>query len=356
MPMQDSPSRLISRRRVVASAAAATLAMPLVFRPRRARANNNLVFVTWGGTYKSSVVAGLIKPFQAATGITVTVVDTPDLAKVKAQMMTGNVAWDVFDAPGAMGASGSRDGFWEPLDPAMFKSDDLSVPPPTKDLAPFYTWAGGVAYDPKRFPDGKHPRNFAEDFDAKTFPGRRTFRNRISETLEAALLASGVPGPKLYPLDVERGFKMLDAIKPHVVKWIESTPETITMLQQDEADFSYSYASRVKTTRAAGGVPVDFSFGQTLNGLEYLAVLKGAPNKEAAMKFVAFALQAQQQAAVMNLLGNAPANKRALPMMSAEARRWLPDLSLPQNVVLNDMWWADNFDKLNRRFLEWIIS
>ena len=356
MSMQEDPCRLASRRSVLAGAAVATLAAPIVLRSRTARANSNLVFVTWGGTYQSSVVAGLIKPFQDETGIAVTVVDTPDLAKVKAQMLTGNVVWDVFDAPGAMGASGSRDGFWEPLDPSLFESADLSVPPPTKDLAPYYTWAGGIAYDPKRFPDGKYPRNFAEDFDAKTFPGRRTFRDRISETLEAALLASGVPGSKLYPLDVERGFKMLDVIKPHVVKWIESTPETITMLQTDEADFSYSYASRVKTTRAAGGIPVNFSFGQTLNGLEYLAILKGAPNKEAAMKFVAFALQAKQQAAVMNLLGNAPVNKRALPMMSAEARQWLPDLSLPQNVVLNDMWWADNFDKLNRRFLEWMIS
>jgi putative spermidine/putrescine transport system substrate-binding protein len=356
MSKQEDVRPSISRRRVLGAAAASALAAPLVLRSRAARANSSLVFVTWGGTYKSSVQAGVIKPFQDATGIEVTVVDTPDLAKVKAQMMTGNVVWDVFDAPGAMGASGSRNGFWEPLDPALFESAEFSVPPPTKDLAPYYTWAGGIAYDPKRFPDGKHPRTFTDDLDAKAFPGRRTFRDRISETLEAALLASGVPGSKLYPLDVDRGFKMLDAIKPSVVKWIQSTPETITMLQTNEADFSYTYASRVKTTRAAGGTPMDFSFGQTLNGLEYLAVLKGAPNKEAAMKFVAFALQPERQAAVMELLGNAPVNKKALPLMSAEARRWLPDMSREENVVLNDMWWADNFDKLNRRFLEWMSS
>ena len=356
MSKQKDPRQLMSRRGVLAGAATLGLTAPFVLRLRPARANSGLVFVTWGGTYKSAVVAGLIKPFEAATGIEVTVVDTPDLAKVKAQMMTGNVVWDVFDAPGAMGASGSKDGFWEAFDPAIFPAADLAMPPPAKDLAPFYTWAGGVAWDPKRFPDGKHPRNFPEYFDAKAFPGRRTFRDRISETLEAAVLASGVQPANLYPLDVERGFKMLDLIKPHVMKWIKSTPETITLLQTGETDFSYTYASRVKTTRAAGGTPMDFSFGQTLNGLEYLAVLKGAPNKAAAMKFVAFALQPDRQAAVMELLGNAPVNKKALPMMSAEARRWLPDMSLTQNVVLNDMWWANNFDKLNRRFLEWISS
>ena len=162
MSKQKDPRQLMSRRGVLAGAATLGLTAPFVLRLRPARANSGLVFVTWGGTYKSAVVAGLIKPFEAATGIEVTVVDTPDLAKVKAQMMTGNVVWDVFDAPGAMGASGSKDGFWEAFDPAIFPAADLAMPPPAKDLAPFYTWAGGVAWDPKRFPDGKHPRNFPE--------------------------------------------------------------------------------------------------------------------------------------------------------------------------------------------------
>lgn len=344
-----------SRRRVLAGAGSAFVAAPFVLRSGGARAAGNLVFVTWGGTYRTSVEEGLIKPFTKETGIGVTVVDTPDLAKVKAQVMTGNVEWDVFDAPGAMGAGGSKEGYWEPLDPSLFDAADMSIPI-TKDLMPFYTFAGGIAYDPKRFPDGKHPTTFAEYFDAKAFPGRRTFRNRISETLEAALLADGVSPSRLYPLDVARGFKMLDVIKPDVVKWVESTPQTITLLQTNEADFSYSYASRVKTTRAAGGSPMDFSFKQTLNGLEYLAVLKKAPNRDAAMKFVAFAMRPDRQAAVMELLGNTPVSKKAFPMLSAETRKWLPNMESEQNVLMNDAWWSDNLDKLTRRFKEWSLS
>jgi putative spermidine/putrescine transport system substrate-binding protein len=311
--------------------------------------------VTWGGTYRTSVETAVVKPFTEETGIQVTVVDTPDLAKVKAQVMTGNVEWDVFDAPGALGAGGAKEGYWEALDTSLVDDADLSVAR-TKDLLPFYTFAGGIAWDPKRYPDGKHPRNFAEYFDAKAFPGRRTLRNRISETLEAALLADGVPPTKLYPLDVERGFKMLDVIKPHIAKWVESTPQTITLLQTGEVDFSYTYASRVKTTRAAGGAPMDFSFEQTLNGLEYLAVLKKAPNRDAAMKFLAFALRPDRQAALMELLGNTPVSKKAMPMLSADTRKWLPNMESSQNVIMDDMWWADHFDALTRRFKEWVLS
>jgi len=321
---------------------------------RAEAASKNLVFVTWGGTYRSSVEEGLIKPFMAETGINVTVVDTPDLAKVKAQVTTGNVEWDVFDAPGALGTAGSKEGYWEPLPASLFDAPDMSIPA-TKDLVPFYTFAGGIAYDPKRYPEGKYPKNFVEYFDAKAFPGRRTFRNRPSETLEAALLADGVPPSKIYPLDVDRAFKALDRIKPSVAKWVDSTPQTITLLQTNEVDFSYSYASRVKTTGATGA-GMAFSFAQTLNGLEYLAVLKNAPNKENALKFVSYALQPQRQAAVMELLGNTPISKKALPLLSAETRKWLPNMESDQNLVMDEQWWSANFEKLSRRFKEWVLS
>ncbi|WP_439495770.1 ABC transporter substrate-binding protein [Bosea sp. (in: a-proteobacteria)] len=356
----ESKSNLLrpTRRKLLTTlggGAALSVAAPFVLRNGRAEAQSkNLVFVTWGGTYRSSVEEGLIKPFMAETGIKVTVIDTPDLAKVKAQVTTGNVEWDVFDAPGALGTGGAREGYWEPLPASLFDASDLSIPA-TKDLVPFYTFAGGIAYDPKRHPEGKYPKNFAEYFDAKAFPGRRTFRNRPSETLEAALLADGVPPSQLYPLDVERAFKALDRIKSSVAKWVDSTPQTITLLQTNEVDFSYSYASRVKTTGATGA-GMAFSFAQTLNGLEYLAVLKNAPNKENALKFVSYALQPKAQAAVMELLGNTPVSKKALPMLSSETRKWLPNMESDQNLVMNEQWWSENFEKLSRRFKEWVLT
>ena len=354
----SSGANRLSRRRLLTSlggGAALSVAAPFVLRHGSAEAaSKNLVFVTWGGTYRSSVEEGLVKPFMAETGINVTVIDTPDLAKVKAQVTTGNVEWDVFDAPGALGTAGSKAGYWEPLSPSLFDASDLSIPA-TTDLVPFYTFAGGIAYDPKRFAEGKYPKNFAEYFDTKTFPGRRTFRNRPSETLEAALLADGVPPSKIYPLDVDRAFKALDRIKPSIAKWVDSTPQTITLLQTNEVDFSYSYASRVKTTGATGA-GMAFSFAQTLNGLEYLAVLKNAPNKENALKFVSYALQPSRQAAVMELLGNTPVSKKALPMLSAETRKWLPDMTSDQNLIMNELWWSDNFEKLSRQFKEWVLT
>jgi putative spermidine/putrescine transport system substrate-binding protein len=270
------------------------------------------------------------------------------------QVTSKNVEWDVFDAPGAMTMSGSRNGYWEPLDKSIVDTSDIPTGVSADSVA-FYLSAGGVAFDPARMGAGKHPEDFAQFWDAAKFPGRRGLRTRISETLEIALIADGVPPHKLYPLDVERGFKSLDRIKPHIQRWIDETPQTLTLIQTNELDFTYSYSGRIKQAQSQG-VSLDFSFKQNLNVPEYLSVLKGAPHKEAAMKFVAFALRPDRNAAFAEAMSYIPSNRKAGAQMSEAARKWLPDMQSPNNATMDDAWWADKFEELQKRFKEWIIS
>lgn len=353
MKRQGSKSGMDRRNFMVGTgaAAAATLASPYVARA----ASNELVLVTWGGNYRQGMEDGLVKPFTKATGIKVTVLDTPDMAKVKAQVTTNNVQWDVFDAPGSMGASGAFHGYWEELPKNLFDESDLSLPR-QKFLVPFYTFAGGVAYDPARTPEGKRPKNFADYFNADAFPGRRTLRSRAMETLELALLGDGVKPAELYPLDVERAFKVLNKIKPHIAKWIEATPQTVTMLQTGETDFSYTYANRIQASNRDQSTNLAFSFDQTLNGVEYLAVLKNAPNKANAFKFVEFAMKPENQASCMEAKGGAPISKKSYSLLSKDALKWLPDLNSKNNAYINDDWWSSNLETLERRFKEWLLT
>lgn len=336
------------------TAAAAAIGLPLLATPRKAAAAGKLVVVSWGGTYRTAVEEALVKPFEKEFGVSVTLVDTPDLAKVKAQVMTRNVEWDVFDAVGPMAMTGSKAGYWEPLDPAMFDTADL-IAPMTKEAVPFYGFTGGICWDGKRLPEGKAPQTFAEYFDTKAFPGKRTLRNRASETLEIALLADGVPADKIYPLDVPRAFKALERIKPHIAKWVDQTPQTVTLVETGEVDFSYTYATRAKASQESGK-PTQFSFKQNIIGLEYLVVLKNAPNKANAMKYVQFAMRPDRQAALMDLHGNTPASKKARGLMKPEVSKWLSDPANKNNLVSNDAWWADHYDELTLKFKEWVLS
>ena len=346
----------VSRRKFIIGAGAASMAAswPLILTPGKAKAAERVVLISWGGAYRDAVETAFVKPFTAETGIPVVISDTPDLAKVKAQITSKNVEWDVFDGVGSMAMSGQKDGYWEPFDKSIIDTSHLRTGVYPDTLA-FYMSAGGMAWDPKRFPAGKHPVDFKQYFDAKTFPGRRSFRTRVSETLEAALIADGVAPRSLYPLDVERAFKSLDRIKPNVAKWVEQTPQTITLLQQNEVDFTYTYASRVKPA-AAGGQSIQFSFEQTLNLAEYMQVLKGAPNKQAGMKYIGFMIRPDRLAAFCEILGLAPNSDKATALLSPEAKKWLPNMTSPNNAIIDDVWWTDNYAPLEKRFKEWLLT
>lgn len=336
------------------TAMAGALGTSMLGGPRQARAAANLVMVSWGGNYREGVEKALTKPFEQETGIKITLVDTPDLAKVKAQMMTGNVEWDLFDAPGPMAYAGARNGYWEPLAANLVDNQDL-VAPPTPVAMPFFAYTGGICWDNDRHPDGKHPTNWAEFFDVEKIPGVRALRNKAQETLEIALLADGVKPENMYPLDVDRAFKVLDKIKPHIGKWIEQTPQTVSLVQSGDVDFSYTYATRAKAA-AEANQPIRFAFNQNLVGLEYLTVLKNAPNKANAMKFISFAMRPENQSALMGYLGNTPARKSAVALMKPETKQWLYDPQNTSNLLLNDAWWADHLDELTARFKVWALS
>lgn len=118
----------VSRRSFLAGTAGGLVA-PMVLTPLVAAAkSDSITYVTWGGSWQDVQVENVIKPFTEETGVKVNIVTGPDLAKVKAQQVSGNVQWDVIDCDSPMAASGSKQGFWETLDPSIFDVGDLIFP------------------------------------------------------------------------------------------------------------------------------------------------------------------------------------------------------------------------------------
>jgi putative spermidine/putrescine transport system substrate-binding protein len=347
----------LSRRRLLGQAAAGltVLAAPAVVTGRARAADAGLTVTSWGGDYNKSVREVFADPFTKETGIPVTLVDNGDMAKVKAQVLSKAVQWDVIDAPAAFATSGANDNLWEDLDGSLAKMDGV-IQPAAKTYMPMYLYSGGLLWDSKRHPDGKHPIDFAGFYDVQKFPGRRVMRGLASETLEVALVADGVAPKDLYPLDVDRAFKALDRIKPHVSKWASTTPEQVNSVVQNEGDFSYSYFNRVKAAQKAGAT-VDFSFEQTVNSLDYFAVPKGSKNKEAAMRFIAFCLRPDRQVDWAVRGYYLPNSAAAMEQVKASpSKDFLPDLSNGKNVIVNAEWWSANYANVQKRYAEWMIS
>lgn len=345
----------ISRRSLLAMTAGA-ISAPIMLNVSCAVAESSSVTITsYGGSWQDAEIKQAFEPFTKETGIKVNVVPAPDLAKIKAMGQTGDVQLDIWEATGPWAYSGHKQSFWEKLDASLVDPNDYS-PPPASDFAPLEGYCAGIAWDPKKFPPGAHPTNLTEFFDLKRFPGVRAMRNRADSTLEMALLADGVAPKDMYPLDLDRAFKSLSRIKSQT-KWTLATPQSISLVQSGEVDFSITNNNRVKvTTEPGGGVPLAFSFDQVLIDHSYVVILKGAPNKENAMKLIAFMLRPDIQARLCGPLGQMPVSKKALAMISSEDRKWLPDLNNPNNLVVNSAYWADHFEVVSRRFKEWMLS
>lgn len=331
----------------------AALASPALLRTQYAFADTPVTCVTWGGAYQDLFQKVFVTPFTEETGIPMQLLSGPDLAKAKGQVKSGQVEWDIMDATAAMVTAGEAEGLWEPLPQDIVDPADLILPL-RESSAPYLLFGGVIGFVPGRTGEN-YPRTFKDFFDVEKFPGRRGLRTRISETLEIALIADGVDPKALYPLDVERGFAALDRIKPHVAKWIEQTPQTVSLLQNNEIDFVYTYNGRVQTAQAAN-IDMAFAPDQALILNQYLAVLKGSARTEQATKFIAFCMRPERQAEISNEWYSIPARKSAHALIKPEVVAKLPDINNPNIVIMDDSWWKDNYVTLDRRFKEWLAA
>ncbi|MCK1721284.1 extracellular solute-binding protein [Bradyrhizobium sp. 141] len=180
--------------------------------------------------------------------------------------------------------------------------------------------------------------------------------NKARGVMEAALLADGMAPKDMYPFNLARAFKALDRIKPGVASWAAASPQFIILLQTGESDFrQHLIASRRQRRRAAASLS-PLSFDQTKIFSSDLAVIKGAPNKENAMKLIAYFFRPEVQVRLESQAGLIPASKKAAAMLPAESRKWQPDLSSPDHLINDSAYWADNFEAVTNRFKEWIQS
>lgn len=357
------------------SAVAIIGAMVLVIESARADDPGKLTVVSWGGAYTKSQVEAYHKPFTAQTGTPVTNVDyNGGIAEVKAQVESGNVAWDVVDMEVGDALRACDEGLLEPLDPAAFPA----APDGTKAADDFYPgaltdcWATSIifstviAYDSSKI-GGTKPASVNDFFDLQKFPGKRGLRKQNPKaTLEMALLADGVEPDKVYevlgtPEGLDRAFAKLDTIKSEVVWW-EAGSQPVQLLADGEVAMTLVYNGRLFDAVTGEGKPFEICWDGQVMEYDTYVVVKGAPNKDNAMKFIQFATATPQLAAQASWIAYAPARKSSLPLVGKNAANgidMLPNLPTPDKgraVTVDPRFWADHQDEINQRWSAWLAQ
>ncbi|WP_300302702.1 ABC transporter substrate-binding protein [Ferrovibrio sp.] len=340
---------------VAGSAGLSALAMPAII---RAQTKRKIVVRDLG--IGSSFMDAYGRPFTEATGIEVQPVTGANdpFGQIKQMVQTRTYTWDMSivsrQIANQLAADGA--GYLEPL--------NIDAAPGWKALPDMFrspVYAGndvvatvlGYRTDTVKTP----PKSWADFFDTKKIPGRRAMRRSPVDTLEQALLADGVSGDKLFPLDFDRGFRKLDAVRKDIGVWWTSGAQSTQLLQSGEVDMCPTWNGRAQAA-IKSGAPVAIMWNQSLWQSEGWVILKGGPNADLCREFIKFALAPERQAVFAAATGYGPTIPDAVSKMDPAVAKTLP--THPDNragAILVDVdFWTQTREVATERFNRWVVG
>ncbi|MCS0497462.1 ABC transporter substrate-binding protein [Ancylobacter mangrovi] len=315
----------------------------------------------WGGPWKDAIMKALADPFSEKSGIPVRYVSPYDYSKLLAMDQAKQQQFDAVEVNGMDSTRMIRDNLGTPLDFSIIDKNNLS---PEQLEYPNAIGACSVAtvmiYSKKRWPGDDHPKTWADFWDQKKYPGGRSLQRTPVKTLEFALLADGVPKDKLYPLDLDRAFKKLEEIKPHIVTWFSTGSEPQQLIASGELEFTAIWSTRANDSILNQNQPFEIIWdgGASEGNAECWFVCRGCPNPTGAMKFLNFAASAEPQAAFARIIFAAPVNQKAYKLLDKKFAETMP--SYPANeekmFQIDFKYWVDNYEAVTQRFETWIQS
>jgi putative spermidine/putrescine transport system substrate-binding protein len=211
-----------------------------------------------------------------------------------------------------------------------------------------------LGYNTKLMPSGRVPKSWADFFDKTRFPGKRIAMppDAYSWAYEPALVASGVPRNKLYPLNLTRALQEWDKIKD-VTTFTSNFQQCAESVATGDAAMGMCWSGRFYDVKKRGA-PVAVSWnGATLNG-GYLVIPKGSKHVAQSMRFIAYIVSKKAQAAFTNQIPYGPARLDALPLVKRSILPWLATRRSKQAIFINDAWWAKNRDHALKVWQEWL--
>ena len=346
----------------------------LAFSAGAALASESITVVSWGGAYTKSQVEAYHKPWMAKTGNQVVSEDyNGGLAEIKAQVEAGTVTWDLVDVELSDAIRGCDEGLLEEIDHSILPaapdgtpaSEDFIEGALSDCAVANIVWSTVFAYDSSKTPGVD---SIDDLFDLEAFPGKRGLRKNPKSLLEMALMADGVPAADVYATletdeGVDRAFAKLDTIKDSVVWW-EAGAQPPQLLADGEVVMTTAYNGRIFNAAAGEGKPFEVVWDGQIMDFDLWVMPKGAPNKEAALDFLAYSTDTQRLADQASWISYGPARKSSGPLVGlyndgkTEMGPHMPtaEANLANALVNNFEFWADNQDELNERFNAWLAK
>jgi putative spermidine/putrescine transport system substrate-binding protein len=312
-----------------------------------------LTFASYGGIYQDGQMEAAGTPFGEETGATILSDGPMEYAKIQAQVESNNVTWDVVDMDSTW-AAGQCGKNLQKLDYDVIDVSNVPEELISDCYVPAMQYANVVMYNTDKYGQDA-PKTWADFFDVKKFPGKRSINGSdVGPVIEGALLADGVAEKDLYPLDVDRALKKLDTIKDQLIYW-STGAESQQMLESGEADMAVVWSGRAYSA-VKNGAKYAPAWDTGVLVADVLGVPTNAKNPKASMAFINYYLGKEQQEKLTETTSYSPINTQSEPKIDDLAKQYL--VSAPEikdKLVVSDFaWWGENYPAALEKYLAWI--
>lgn len=319
-----------------------------------------LTVVGWGGSSQRAHRDAYWTSFVVHTGIQLhedTWHGGIDVLRQKAR--SGD--WDVVQVEAEELLLGCTEGLFEPMNWSALGGRDAFIEPSVRDCGVgAMVWSQLFGYDADRMPNG--PRNWAEFWDVRRFPGRRGLRRTPKYTLEFALMADGVEPADVYKVlrtgqGVDRAFRKLEEIKRHAVWWtsISQVPELLT---SGEVIASVTSPGRLLVANREHGRNFKVVWDGNIYAVDFWAIMKGSRRKSQALRLVEYMKQPEREARLAHFIPTGLSNRQAIASLEPALIADTPSntKNLAHAVELDAQFWGEHYSELTRRFNAWLQS
>lgn len=323
------------------------------------QAHADLIVVSHGGANKEAQVKAFYEPYTQKTGVRIIADEfNGEMAKIKVQVDTGSVSWDVVEMEMPELARACDDGMLE----------EIGENPAISNLAPnllegavqpcgvgFFVWSTVLAYNADKLKTV--PGGWTDFWDVEKFPGKRGLRKGAMYTLEFALMADGVEPKSVYEVlgtreGQDRAFAKLDKLKPYI-QWWEAGAQPPQYLASGDVVMTSAYNGRIAAVQQNSNLRIVWNGG--IYDMDAFAIPKGARNAEEGIRFIQSVLQTDAQTSYAQQIAYGPVNRAAVSLVDATRRNNMPtdEVNLANQVAMNASFWADHGEQLEQRFNVW---
>ena len=318
-----------------------------------AMADDSIAVASYGGVYADALRKAIYDPTAKDLNIKINEFTLSGITDVRTQVKAGAIQWDVVELYGGQCQQAATEGLLEPLDYNVIQADGIPKTLVQPNWVGFTAYSTVLAWNKNTYKDNP-PKDWADFFDTKKFPGARAISGYGPDfNAEIALMADGVPKDKLYPLDLDRAFKKLESIKPDITVFWQSGAQQAQLAKNQEVDMEAVWVSRI-VAAIKDGAPFDYTYNQAVMDVECLVVPKGSKHKELAMKVINDFVKPDFQADLPKYIPYGPMNQKAYDTGKITPEMIKSSVTAPDNlklqVIMDKPWWAANGQAAQERW------